>query len=302
MASFPDYSKIIVQPLPSFDTVSNVRADMLRLDLLHPEISGNKWFKLKYNLTQAEKEKNPTILTFGGGWSNHIAATAAACHLLGFKSIGIIRGEELKPDSTPTLTTALHDGMQLHFISRERYREKEKPDYINSLNKKFDFPYIIPEGGNNKHGIKGCKEILSFCKPDNYTHICCAVGTGATLTGIIESASFHHRILGFPVLKATACLKERIEEQLDERGRSIRWELITPYHFGGFAKKTRQLLDFMKDFDDINNIRLDLVYTAKMMFGIADLIGKNYFPAGSRILTIHTGGLQGNKSLTKQQK
>jgi 1-aminocyclopropane-1-carboxylate deaminase len=299
MREFPDYSKIIVHPLNSSEFIfSSLKVDMLRLDLLHDEISGNKWFKLKYNLEQAQKEKKDTILTFGGAWSNHIVATAAACDLLGFKSIGIIRGEELKEDSSPSLILARRHNMQLYFVSRELYGEKEYPGFIDYLNKEFHQPYIIPEGGNNDLGIKGCKEILSFCEQEKYTHICCAVGTGATLTGLIESASMNLRLLGFSALRNADYLKNKIEKSLTGYGENISWKLITDYHFGGFAKKTPELLEFMRDFYEKNKIVLDFVYTAKMMFGINDLIKKEYFSSGSRILAIHTGGLQGNKSLT----
>lgn len=299
MGKFPDYSKIIVQPLNSdrFSS-SKIKVDILRLDLLHNEISGNKWFKLKYNLEQARKENKNTILTFGGAWSNHIVATAAACDLLGFKSIGIIRGDELKENSSSSLILATRHHMRLCFVARELYRQKEYPDFIDYLNNEYNQPFIIPEGGNNALGIKGCKEILSFCKAEEYTHICCPVGTGATLTGLIESASWNQQLLGFGALKNGGYLKDEIGKQLVDDRKTISWRLITDYHFGGFAKKTPELLDFMKDFYEKNKITLDFVYTAKMMFGIKDLVSKEYFHAGSRILAIHTGGLQGNKSLT----
>lgn len=296
MVSFPDYSKITVQPLALFSS-SSVKVDMLRLDLLHEEISGNKWFKLKYNLEQAQRERKDTILTFGGAWSNHIAATAAACDELGWKSVGIIRGDELRPDSSFTLLQAQRHGMQLHFISRKQYREKENKDFTDFLNKKFSDPYIIPEGGSNAPGMKGCQEILSFCEPEKYTHICCAVGTGATLAGIIESTSPLRPIVGFAAIKNADYLRDKIENQLTEKGKSNSWKLMTEYHFGGFAQKTEQLTKFMKDFYDAHKIQLDFVYNAKMMFGINDLVDRKYFPSGSRILAIHTGGLQGNKSL-----
>lgn len=296
MASFPDYSKITVQPLSLF-SFADVKVDMLRLDLLHEEISGNKWFKLKYNLEQARREKKGTILTFGGAWSNHIAATAAACDALGWKSIGIIRGDELRSDSSFTLLQAQRHGMQLHFISRQQYRDKENKEFTDFLNKKFGDPYIIPEGGSNDLGIKGCREILSFCEPEKYTHICCAVGTGATLAGIIESSSPLQQILGFAALKNADYLRDKIENQLTEKAKNNSWKLMTEYHLGGFAQKTEQLMRFMKDFYDTDKIQLDFVYNAKMMFGINDLVVMKYFPPGSRILSIHTGGLQGNKSL-----
>lgn len=309
MESFPDYSKIIIQQLSSAWLSSHkLEIAMLRLDQLHPEISGNKWFKLKYNLEAAKEEGKDTILTFGGAWSNHIAATAAACDLLGFKSIGIIRGEYSTlpvngTDKASTLYHAKERGMELHFISREDYRKKNDDEYLNKLSERFNHPYIIPEGGDNHLGIKGCKEILSFCNLEKYTHICCPVGTGTTLSGLIEYSNENRNglnstetIIGFPALKNARYLKQKIKDALSKAASNNSWDLNTDYHFGGFAKKTPALLAFMKDFYQFG-IPLDFVYTAKMMFGIMDLINKNYFTAGSRILAIHTGGLQGNRSI-----
>lgn len=298
---FPDYSKIKVQRVSSLSS-SKVEVDMLRLDLLHEEISGNKWFKLKYNLEEAKIENKNTILTFGGAWSNHIAATAAACDLLGFKSIGLIRGDELKPDSSITLSCATHHGMELHFISREEYRRKEDSDFIRVINEKFNYPYTIPEGGNNALGRKGCMEILSFCQKEKYSYVCCAVGTGATLSGIIESCLPHQKIIGFAPFKNAKEQNERIKIFLSDNLKKYNREIITDYHFGGFGKKTKELLEFMNQFYAQNQVQLDFVYTGKMMFGIYDLIMKGFFRSGSKIIAIHTGGLQGNKSFSEESK
>ena len=303
MESFPDYSRIFIQLLsPAWLSSQKTEIAMLRLDLLHPEISGNKWFKLKYNLEAAKRENKNTILTFGGAWSNHISATAAACDLLGFKSIGIIRGGD--HENTLTLSRAREHGMQLHFISREQYRKKDDTNFIKQLAAKYNDPYIIPEGGNNAAGIKGCKEILSLCDTREYSHICCAVGTGTTLAGLIEYGckdkaylTSTKEIIGFTSLKNGGYLQGKIAGNLSKDSTGVHWKLMTGYHFGGFAKKTNSLLDFMQAFWDQYHIALDFVYTAKMMYGIMDLTGKGYFPAGSRILALHTGGLQGNRSL-----
>lgn len=304
MRYFPDYSGIIIQELSSAAWLSSQKGKiaMLRLDRLHPEISGNKWFKLKYNLEAARQENKNTILTFGGAWSNHIAATAAACDLLGFHGIGIIRGQNINTD---TLVRAEHHGMQLHFISREQYRRKDDPEFLSSLSAKYDNPYIIPEGGNNLLGIKGCKEIPLFYREEEYTHICCPVGTGTTLAGLMEyygegarpAPATSPACVGFPALKNAGYLKEKIADNLPDTWNHGQLDLVMDYHFGGFAKKTPELIAFIKNFYTQHHILLDFVYTAKMMYGITDLLQKGYFPPGSRILAIHTGGLQGNRSL-----
>lgn len=313
MGSFPDYSEIITQQLScAWLSSHKVEIAMLRLDALHYEISGNKWFKLKYNLEEAKKQGKDTILTFGGAWSNHIAATAAACDLLGIKSIGIIRGEDHtipasdkdKACIASTVYRAKEHGMQLHFISREDYRKKNDDDFLKQLSNQFNDPYIIPEGGDNDLGIKGCREILSLCDIREYTHICCPVGTGTTLTGLIEygADAFSDKVclvatIGFAALKNANYLTDKIANNLAKDIQPNGWKLNTDYHFGGFAKKTPVLVTFIKDFWEQYRIELDFVYTAKMMYGLMDLIEKKYFPAGSRILAIHTGGLQGNQSI-----
>lgn len=295
MQYFPDYSGIVLQQLTSVRLSSlGVKIALLRLDRLHPLISGNKWFKLKYNLEAAKETSYKKVLTFGGVWSNHILSAAAACNLAGFNSVGIIRGENI---STPTLLQAREQGMELHFISRENYRKKEESAFLARLAEQFGYPYIVPEGGDNNLGIKGCKEILPLCAYDEFTHICCAVGTGTTLAGLIESASPRQKIIGFPALKNADYLREKIADTLTKEAQEKDWQLIMDYHFGGFAKKPPVLIDFIKEFYAVHHIPLDLVYTAKMMYGIMDLTEKGYFPTGSKIVAIHTGGLQGNRSL-----
>lgn len=282
---------------------------MLRLDQLHAGVSGNKWYKLKHNLETARQQHKDTILTFGGAWSNHIVATAAACRLLGFKSVGIIRGEEYRDMSKAhypsSLSYARTQGMDLHFVSRQEYRNKNEVDFMSRLQAQYRGAYIITEGGDNDLGIKGCREILSGCALQQYTHICCPVGTGATLTGLIAYCADKMSLdptsppvcVGFSALKNAGYLKEKIAHNLSDIEQPGPWQLITDYHFGGFAKKAPALLAFMEDFVRQYQIPLDFVYTAKMMYGIVDLIKKGYFPSASSILAIHTGGLQGNRSL-----
>ena len=265
-----------------------------REDLLHPHISGNKWRKLKYNLQEARQQQKQTLVTFGGAYSNHIAATAAAGKEYGFRTIGIIRGEEHLP-LNPTLSFATACGMELHYISRERYRHKNSPEFLQELAKQFNQPFIIPEGGTNVLAVKGCTEIIQGITID-YDYICCASGTGGTIAGIIAGLAGEKQVLGFPALKGGEFLQQEIEELvLNYSGQKYsNWQLITDYHFGGYAKVKPELLEFMQSFQLKHSIPLEPIYTGKMMYGLFDLIKNGFFPEGSRIVAIHTGGLQGN--------
>lgn len=260
-----------------------------REDLLHPLISGNKFRKLKYNLIEAKNRDFDTILTFGGAYSNHIAATAYAGKLHGFKTIGIIRGDELseKWETNPTLQLASEHGMRFIFISRDEYRDKENPSYLKKLQHEHGPFYILPEGGTNTLAVRGCEEILRSGDAD-YDVICCAVGTGGTLAGILNSSLENQRILGFPALKG-----DFLSEDIRNFAVNDGWELITDYHFGGYAKVTRELIDFVNNFKQQTRIPLDPIYTGKMVFGILDLVRQDYFLPKTKILAIHTGGLQG---------
>ncbi len=260
-----------------------------REDLLHPEISGNKFRKLKYNFLKAKELGVKTMLTFGGAFSNHIAATAAAGKEFGFQTIGVIRGDELKYKylDNPTLKKAQENGMLLKFITREAYREKTEPYFIADLKKEFAEFYLIPEGGTNALAVKGCEEILKE-QDLEFDYICSAVGTGGTIAGLINSVQSSQSVLGFPALKGSFLTAE-IDNLVVRRN----WKLIHDYHFGGYAKTTSELMHFLNYFRQKTGILLDPVYTGKMMFGIIDLIEKDYFPQGTKILAIHTGGLQG---------
>ncbi|WP_430615618.1 1-aminocyclopropane-1-carboxylate deaminase/D-cysteine desulfhydrase [Flavobacterium sp. JP2137] len=267
----------------------NIGLYIKREDQLHEEISGNKFRKLKYNFLRARAYGCKTILTFGGAFSNHIAATAAAGKAYGFKTIGIIRGEELadKYLENPTLRKAAANGMSFEFISREAYRLKATPLFIEDLQREFGAFYLIPEGGTNSLAVKGCEEILKAADQE-FDYICSAVGTGGTLAGLINTAGQGQRVLGFPALKG-----DFLTAEVRKFARGDQWELIGDYHFGGYAKTTPVLLDFLSDFYARTGILLDPVYTGKMVFGIVDLIDKGCFPQGAKILAIHTGGLQG---------
>ncbi|MFV8368199.1 1-aminocyclopropane-1-carboxylate deaminase/D-cysteine desulfhydrase [Flavobacterium sp. LB2R40] len=268
---------------------NSISVQIKREDLIHPFVSGNKFRKLKYNLLKAKEENQDTIVTFGGAFSNHIAAVAYAGKEKGFKSIGIIRGDEIakKISENPTLLFAQNCGMKFEFISRDEYRQKNELSFLESLKQKFGKFYLIPEGGTNDLAIKGCQEILTTDDAE-FDYICCSIGTGGTISGIINTALAHQRVLGFPALKG-----DFLQEEIRNFVQNDNWELITEYHFGGYAKVNTILIDFINQFYSENKIPLDPIYTGKMVFGVIDLIHKNYFPANSKILLIHTGGIQG---------
>lgn len=258
---------------------------VLREDLNHPYISGNKLHKLRYNLEEAKRQGKDTLLTFGGAYSNHIAATAAAGKELGFKTIGIIRGEE---DITNlTLNFAKKCGMQLQFIDRSSYREKHTVTFIDNLKKKQGDFYLLPEGGSNELAVKGCAEILSNIALD-FDVVCCSVGTGVTLAGLIRSLKKNQKAIGFSSLKGGAFLNKEVEKYLSDNKNN--WQIATDYHFGGYAKATAELKEFIKAFTAQHAIPLDHVYTGKMLYGIYDMIVKNRFSSGTKILAVHTGG------------
>ncbi len=260
-----------------------------REDLIHTFISGNKYRKLKYNLLKAREINSSALLTFGGAFSNHIAAVAFAGKKYGFNTVGIIRGEELehKSELNPTLAFAKSCGMKFKFISREAYRTKTNLEFINQLKIEFGTFYLIPEGGTNELAIKGCEEIL-LPEDADFDYVCCAVGTGGTISGIINASNKYQKILGFPGLKG-----DFLQQDIRKFANQDNWKLITDYHFGGYGKIKPELISFINKFRRDNNIPLDPIYTGKMMYGIFDLIEKEFFPPNSKILVIHTGGLQG---------
>lgn len=278
-----------------------------REDLIHPEVSGNKFRKLKFNLIEAKHEQKETLLTFGGAFSNHILATASAAKMEGLKSVGVIRGEELGRDlettlaENSTLRRAHEYGMEFVFLSREAYRNKTSLETISELRSEFGDFYLIPEGGTNELAIKGCMEILTD-EDSQFDYICSCVGTGGTISGLINSVNNDQKVLGYPALKGDFLLKE-IQKFVDLQKN---WRLITDYHFGGYAKYNEELIHFINEFKKETSIALDPVYTGKMMFGIIDQIQKDKFPRGTKILAIHTGGLQGiegfNQQLEKKNK
>ena len=274
-----------------------------REDQIHPLISGNKYRKLKYNLIKAKEDNYKTLLTFGGAYSNHISAVAFAGKQYGLQTIGVIRGEELKDNlseilkTNPTLRLAAEHGMKFEFVSRSDYRLKNTPDFIEKLSEKYEDFYLIPEGGTNDLAIKGCEEIL---KPGDefFDIVCVSVGTGGTISGIINSAWKDQFIMGFPALKG-----DFLEKEIKKIIRSNNnWRLITDYHFGGYAKVNKELVNFINNFKFETSIALDPIYTGKMMYGILDLIRLGRFERGTKILGIHTGGLQGIQGMNIKLK
>ncbi|MBT8316816.1 MAG: 1-aminocyclopropane-1-carboxylate deaminase/D-cysteine desulfhydrase [Lutibacter sp.] len=265
-----------------------------REDQLHPFISGNKYRKLKYNLAEAFQQNKSSLLTFGGAFSNHIAATAAAGFEHNFNTIGVIRGDELATnlkevlETNPTLKFASEHNMQFYFVSRSDYRNKTTSHFIKNLENKFGDFYLVPEGGTNHFAVKGCEEILSE-DDKQFDIICSSIGTGGTISGLINSAKNHQRVIGFPALKG-----DFLKNEINPYVRNMdNWSLNTNYHFGGYAKISKELITFINKFKNETNIPLDPIYTGKMLFGIVDLIKNRYFKKGIKILAIHTGGLQG---------
>lgn len=268
---------------------SGVRVWVKREDLNHPTVSGNKWWKLKYNLAEAQRQGVCRLLTFGGAWSNHIYATAAAARELGFESIGIIRGEEVRPLNT-VLSFAGRQGMRLHFISRDAYREKETTGFLETLHQQFGSFYLIPEGGTNELAVRGVAEFgSSLFAHQSFTHVCCAVGTGGTFAGLVLGKPPEVEAVGIPVLRGAQFLADDIGRWTGDKSKN--WWLSYDYHGGGYAKSTADLDRFILRFGSETGVPLEQVYTGKLMWGLLDLIALGRIPAGSRVLAIHTGGI-----------
>jgi 1-aminocyclopropane-1-carboxylate deaminase len=272
-----------------------VSVSVLRLDKIHPIVSGNKLFKLHYFLQDAAASCHKTIITFGGAYSNHLIATAYACNISGLKSIGIVRGEK-----TPALSSTLQQcqgyGMQLKFISREEYADKEEQHFINELKNEFGEYIIIPEGGYHPLGAKGAALIGDTIKANNYTHICTCTGTATTLAGLLINSN-GQQIISVPALKGMIDIENRINYLCGSNFKKDNLQIFNDYHFGGYAKKTTELISFINYLWQQHQLPTDFVYTAKLFFAIYDKIKNNYFEEKSDILCLHTGGLQGNKSL-----
>jgi 1-aminocyclopropane-1-carboxylate deaminase len=286
-----DANTIQIQSL-NCDWWKNIQCDVLRLDQLHPIVSGNKWFKLRYYLYDAIRKGRKRITTFGGAYSNHIVATAFACKEAGLQSRGIIRGEK-PPQISGSLLEAMEYGMELEYVSREVYRNKELLRQAFSI----EDDYWINEGGYGVEGMFGAKDILQSADTSSYTHIICACGTGTTLAGLVEAALTHQKCIGISVLKGHVNLRREVMELLPGEHQDKSFELFHEYHFGGYAKHPKELIAFMNELWREEGLPTDIVYTAKLVYGIKDLIKKEYFTNDDKILIIHSGGLQGNRSL-----
>ncbi|AJH16372.1 1-aminocyclopropane-1-carboxylate deaminase/D-cysteine desulfhydrase [Myroides profundi] len=278
------YNEQLKVELPSGITIF-----VKREDLLHEEVSGNKFRKLKYNILKAQELGYSKLLTFGGAYSNHIAATAAAGRICGVETIGIIRGEELENNyaGNSTLTKAVEDGMTLGFLTRTDYRNKGAVEIIDRLKARYGDFYLVPEGGTNEEAIKGTEEILKE-GDEAFDYICTAVGTGGTIAGIINSSHQNQTILGFPALKGSF-LYEDIRKFVTNNN----WDLVLDYHFGGYAKYNEKLLSFLRELYKQTGVLFDPIYNGKMIYGVLEEIKKGRFKDNSKILVIHTGGLQG---------
>lgn len=291
-----DLRSIEIQPIEAkWLTDKHVSLDVLRLDKIDAVVSGNKWFKLKYYLVQAQVEQKRTVATFGGAWSNHIIATAYAAREAGLKSVGIIRGE--KPTVLSyTLAQAIEYNMELHFVSRDQYKRKE--EIIQSFSNNDWF--WIDEGGYGITGAKGAAEILKTVDTRSYSQIVAAVGTGTMLSGLILGSSRGQSITGISSMKGNTAIEQQIKDLLKNENPQATFEIKHEYHFGGYGKHPHQLITFINDSYDKHLLPLDIVYTGKTFYAIKDMVENNRFQTGSKLLMIHSGGLQGNKSLANK--
>jgi 1-aminocyclopropane-1-carboxylate deaminase len=267
---------------------------VIRLDSIHPIVSGNKIFKLRYFLDGVTNKK---IITFGGAYSNHLVAAAFACKQKSLRCVGIVRGEQPKKLSH-TLQHCIGYGMELKFISRADYDKKDATNFIDDLKNLYGDCIIIPEGGYDIKGAKGAAAIMDHID-NTATHICCATGTATTIAGLLLQVKPHQQIIGFPVLKGMEDIEQRLAFLTGGKFDPQQIRIINDYHFGGYAKKNEQLIAFMNALYNDHRLPTDFVYTGKMMFGVMDMIEKDLFPPGSAIYAVHTGGLQGNLSLPK---
>ena len=285
---------ISIDPITSFSS-STMEASILRLDKLHPIVSGNKWFKLRYYIEEAISQSCSTIASFGGPYSNHLVALAFAANQNNIKSIGYVRAT--KEDAiTPSLQEAQAYGMQLEFMGRTHFQEIKndllKTNQQTSIDK--GSIYFIDEGGYGALGAKGAATILNeHCK--DYTTIIAAVGTGTMLAGLIQAAALHQNVIGIPILKNEASIEAEIKNILKDS--SKQFTLLHNFHQGGYAKTNPALIAFMNQLWETEKIPTDIVYTGKLLMAVDSLLKENYFKAGSKILVIHSGGLQGNRSL-----
>lgn len=294
-----DSGKAIVSEI-KLRTNKDVKTYIKREDAVHPALSGNKWRKLKYNLIDAKDRGFDKLLTFGGAYSNHIYATAAAGNLFGFETYGIIRGEEILP-LNHTLQFAEEQGMHLNYLPRNLYRRRNEPEFQRHIAEQFGDVYIVPEGGSNTRALKGVAELVKDIDID-FNFIVSAVGSGGTAAGIISALNKRQTYIGVPAIKNGGYLSDIIAKFLFEYSGKVygNWNLATEFHFGGFAKLTKELVEFKIRFEEDNGFELDFIYTAKMLFALEKFINDGSIPENTVVVAIHTGGLQGNKGLQRK--
>lgn len=288
-----DLSGAVVQTLhDEVLTAAHITVDILRLDRIHPVVSGNKWFKLQYYLKEALDEKKKGLLTFGGAWSNHLVACAYACKQAQLPCIGVVRGEQQVLSAS--LQEAVHHNMQLLFVPRAAYGNETT--LMQEMEQRYPGHTIVPQGGQGAKGVAGASTILQLTPVHIYSHIACAVGTGTLLAGLVKGSAPGQQVIGISSLKVDAQHNTMIDFVQAQTGRN-NFSMIGDYHFGGYARYNDTLLHFMNSFYSRQQVPTDFVYTGKLLFAIWDLAAKNYFPRGSRLLVIHSGGLQGNRSV-----
>ena len=281
---------INIQAVPSF-CLKGIQLAVLRLDELHPIVSGNKWFKLKYYLQQAQEENADTIASFGGPYSNHLVALAFAAKKYNLQSVGYVRSNEDEP-ITPTLLEAKQYGMHLKFLGRNNFQLLKTELFENNVTSNT---YFVDEGGYGTLGAKGAATILSNEKNNSYSHIICAVGTGTMMAGLINAAKPHQHVIGIPVLKNEATIRNEITQLMTNK--ETPFTLLHDFHLGGYAKTNQAQFDFMNLLWATEKIPTDMVYTSKLFMAVKSLLANNYFSPTAKILMIHSGGLQGNRSL-----
>jgi 1-aminocyclopropane-1-carboxylate deaminase/D-cysteine desulfhydrase-like pyridoxal-dependent ACC family enzyme len=271
-----------------------------REDLIHDQLSGNKWHKLKRNLQAAVDQGYSQVISFGGAYSNHIHALAFAAPLFGLQAIGVIRSDEKVMN--PTLSDAAAWGMKIHYVSRQEYKKRDEHEYWQTLQAQYDNAYVIPEGGNNVLAVMGCTDIVKRIDQQGvaYDAIAVACGTGGTMAGLIAGSTSDKRIYGFSVLKGDIELENRIEQRLAEVAtiKHNNWQVMHGYHQGGYAKVSDELLSFMKRFTDNTAIALEPIYTGKMLFGLYSMISEGRIAKGTTVVAVHTGGLQGLRGMS----
>lgn len=290
---------LIIEPLlsPVFST-KQLKVYMVRADLTHPQISGNKWYKLKYNLRAAKQQGATRVISFGGAYSNHIHALAWSAKAMGMASVGVIRGEHVK---NPMLDDAQKWGMQLHFVDRANYRQRHCADWLEALHLEIGSGFLIPEGGSNPLALRGVAELMQQIsqQTSGLDYLLCACGTGGTLAGLLSAAPKNLHIEGYPVLKGAGFLYDDIQRLLDsaEAEVSCSWLLDMDAHYGGYGKISAEHQAQWLMVEQEFKMLFDPVYTSKMVRRFMEKVHQNNYPKGSSIALVHTGGLQGRRSV-----